>query len=302
MHSTSFHQLNADRGLSAPGKAAYFALNWLRNQWRPAAADPSLVQCSFRCELDDADWARLGTGTTPTRRLSDLFWLKLPWSDIERELGTIQVFDTGCGDGRYATKLDDYSGGRIAGYTGIDARRRADWNELGSRDARFSFLEVASTDIAPLIPPQANLLITQSAIEHFDEDLGFFETLRDHAAKAAGPVLQAHLLPSRACLWLYLFHGVRQYTPRGLSPITRLFTDFSDCRLFALGGRHCNALHWSTLTRPSLGRGGDDLEALMNDDYERALRAAVEADLRDASEPSFYALVIHSKPNTPLFD
>jgi len=56
-------------------------------------------------------------------------------------------------------------------------------------------------------------------------------------------VYQIHLFPSKICLKLYPFHGVRQYTPRNISKITRLFSDFSEVELFELGGENANKVH-----------------------------------------------------------
>ncbi len=47
--------------------------------------------------------------------------------------------------------------------------------------------------------------------------------LRDFAAAINRPSILVHLMPSAACLRLYRHHGLRQYTPRTISKITRLF-------------------------------------------------------------------------------
>src|SRR5205823_3432032 len=105
--------------------------------------------------------------------------------------------------------------------------------------------------------------------------------------------------PSAACLRLYLLHGVRQYTPRTLSTITRLFED-SDVALYRLGGRACNRLHYEFITKQLFRRG--DLRAARPEEYERRLAAAIDQDMaRPQRSPAFYALVIHTRPRTRLF-
>jgi hypothetical protein len=133
-----------------------------------------------------------------------------------------------------------------------------------------------------------------------DSDLQFFERLRQYVASVDGPVLQVHLCPSAACLKLYLFHGVRQYTPRTLSTVTRLF-DNADVMLYGLGGSACNRLHLRFITYPLLVRGVDYRLARAAE-YQRRLIAAIEQDMsRPQRSPAFYALVIHSHPRGRLF-
>ena len=138
------------------------------------------------------------------------------------------------------------------------------------------------------------MFVSQSALEHFDDDLVFFDQIRDFVASTRGPVIQIHLVPSQACLRLYLLHGVRQYTPRTLSRATRLFPD-GGVELYALGGRESNRLHFEFITKPLLIQKRD-LRDERPDDYDRRRFQALEADLREPSRsPAFWALVIHSR-------
>src|SRR5262245_23780844 len=80
--STSVHDLNADRPLTPARKAAYFALNWINNQLPYAFLDPHLSVRDFVCPTLERDWADLPKRSSPSRTLSDLFWLTLPWAAI----------------------------------------------------------------------------------------------------------------------------------------------------------------------------------------------------------------------------
>lgn len=145
------------------------------------------------------------------------------------------------------------------------------------------------------------MIISQSAAEHFDEDLRFFEHIRDYVRAVQGPVLQVHLVPSQACLRLYHLHGVRQYTPRTLSKITRLFGPETYAVLYGLGGRASNRVHYSFITKPSL-LYGRDLRNEQPDTYDRQLFDAISSDMRySRRSPAFWALVIHSRWNTRVF-
>lgn len=297
--TTSIHRLNADRRLplGPVGKVAWLALNRLNNTRPYANVDPRLKIRDFRCGDIEARLASLPPGISPSRLVSDLFWMELPWAAIEAALGgPIRVFDVGCGSGHYGPRLLSWSGGRIAEYVGTDVQAPTSW----PGDPRMTFV-CAEASTLTSFPPAANFLMSQSTIEHIDDDLRFFAHVRDHVQARAEPTLQVHLSPSAACLPTYLWHGVRQYTPRTLSRITSLF-DGSDLWLFRLGGRVCNRLHFQFITGPHfIWRTGDRRPKEPADYHARLVRALAEDMSQPQPSPAFYALVIHTHPRSRLF-
>jgi hypothetical protein len=292
--STSGHRLNADRRLSVIGKAAYFLFNALNNARPYANVDPRLAITTFTHSSLAGRWPELPRGASPSRTLSDLFWMSLSWAEIRSQVGPIHVLDVGCGSGDYGPRLLSWSAGAIERYTGTDVQAGSRWPELASADPRLRFFQSRAETFRARIPGDTNMFVSQSAIEHFDEDLVFFEHLRDFAASARRPVVQVHLVPSPACLRLYHLHGVRQYTPRTLSAITRLFPD-ARVELYALGGAASNRLHYEFITRPLLIEQRD-LRVTRPDEYDRRLFAALEADMRQPSRsPAFWALIIRTE-------
>jgi SAM-dependent methyltransferase len=290
--STSGHRLNGDRRLSAIGKAGYFLLNALNNARPYADVDPRLAIKPFTYPSLAERWAVLPRGASPSRTLSDLFWMTRPWAAIRAELGPIRVLDVGCGRGDYGPRLLNWLAGAMERYTGIDVQASPEWTALADADPRLHFFESPAETCR--VPADTNMIVSQSALEHFDDDLLFFDQIRDFIASKRGPVMQIHLVPSQACLRLFLLHGVRQYTPRTLSRATRLFPD-SDVELYGLGGRASNRLHYEFITRPLLIQKRD-LRVERPDDYDRRLFAALEADARKPSRsPAFWALVILSR-------
>jgi hypothetical protein len=286
--STSLHRLSADRGLPAPQAVLYVLLNWLNNRFPDAHVDPALEGRSFVVANLDAHWTRLHPTSSPSRKLSDLFWMTLPWAAMREELGEIHGLDTGCGSGNYGLRLLEWSGGALSSYTGTDLTQQPNWKVLAQQHAAMRFVAVGAADIGSAIPPGTNFFMSQSAVEHIVGDLGYFEQIRDYARRAPHPVIQIHLFPSSACLRLYRLHGVRQYTPRTVSKISRLFSAFSYSVLFGLGGAACNALHHEFITRADRRDRETDL-------YERRSLAAIERDMQTPqSRPAFYALWIHS--------
>ena len=300
---TSCHRLNADRALGTLGKAGYFLLNWINNQLPYSGLDRRLTIRDFVRQDFAARWPALPRGASPSRTVSDLFWLTLPWRAMHDELGAIRILDVGCGNGQYGPRLLASAEGHIERYTGADARQHESWAALAAGDARLRFFRSAAESFRGSIPAGTNLFISQSAIEHFDEDLVFFDQIRDYVRATEGPVLQIHLVPSQACLRLYHLHGARQYTPRTLSAVTRLFDSEGYAILYRLGGRACNQLHHEFITKPVLIRRGADLRQERPEEYDRRLFEAIAADMEHPDRsPAFWALVIHSRPKARLFE
>jgi len=300
MRSTSIHNLNADKGLNILEKPLYLLLNFINNLFPYSNLDKRIVFKSFGDFNWEKEWDKTYQTSSVGRRLSDLFWRTLPWAKIKAELGEIHIFDTGCGSGNYGVRINDASGG-IATYTGVDAKEKSNWALLRKKYPNFRFIESRSTNIRSLIPPDTNLFITQSAIEHFGEDLLFFEQISEYIEKSLRPVIQVHIFPAARALPLYLFHGVRQYTPRTISQITRMF-DASNFTLFGLGGKAGGRVHWKYFTWPMLvlrqkARWSDDPVS-----YEKAVRKAIESDcLRPNRPPLFWALIIHSHSKNEIW-
>jgi len=303
MKSTSIHTLDADKGLGRRLRRVWFLVNWLNNNLFSNLSDPSVTIRDFIADVSDENWSQTDTKSSPSRKLSDLFWLQLPWEMIRTEVGTINILDIGCGSGNYGVKLQSWSKDRVASYTGIDVLSHDNWTALAETHPRFCFRRVDGSDVSRYIPDEATLIISQSAIEHIRHDLLYFRVLREFARRTSRSIIQIHLFPSSACLRLYSFHGVRQYTPRTVSYITRLFRGFSYCRLYRLGGRECNQLHWEFITKPLTIDKIGDLRDTQTEEYDRRLRLAIAADNRKKHcDPSFYALVIHSNWRQVIFD
>ena len=301
MNSTSVHRLNADERLNKANRLLWFILNWLNNNFFSNAKDPALTTRDFIADISESNWSQTDIKSSPSRKLSDLFWLQLPWGLIRSELGEIKIFDTGCGSGNYGVKLQSYSNNIIASYTGVDISPRDNWSVLAERYPNFSFHKLDSANISDYIPDDTNLFISQSSIEHFENDLTFFRHIREFVRRTAKSVMQIHLFPSRACLKLHRLHGVRQYTPRTISFITRLFQDCSYSTLYRMGGSECNKLHWEMITKPMFFHKIGDLRDTRTQEYDQRLRQAIAADNKNHGEPSFYALLIHSNWQDAVF-
>jgi SAM-dependent methyltransferase len=233
------------------------------------------------------------TANTPARILSDLFWRQLDWDIIKAELGQINILDVGAGGGGYALKLSEYSG-EINSYFGVDFFENEGWMDLMQKYDFITMKQASSDDVFEIIPSSTNFIMSQSAIEHFENDLTFFRNIKQFIDKSNGSMLQVHLFPSPACLKTYLLHGVRQYGFGAISKILKIFdTNNTHATLYSLGGDNCNNLHFNFITKPHVLRR-KELRKEKPQEYAELLTKAINNDNFRITNSTFYALVIYS--------
>lgn len=291
--STSIHSLNADHGLGLGGKLAWLTLNVINNARSRADVDPDLQQHDFVVDDVDPRWDGFRRITSPARRLCDLFWEHLPLPAIAAELGgKLNALEVGCGSGIYGAYLVHALGERVH-YRGVDIAPNPMWETYRERP-NLEFAVASASGVSEHLR-DANFIFTQSALEHFDDDMIFLRQIADFVALARHPVIQIHLIPSAGCISTFPWHGIRQYTPRTISKFTRLFTSPADKTLVRLGSARCNALHRRWITIPAYLGGGNKRQAEA-ERYARDLRDAIRGDMaRPAARAAcFYALIIKS--------
>jgi len=277
------------------GKVIWASLNFLNNFFPNIGVDKKIIRCKFKIK-NPADFINQTNLSSPSRWLSDRFWQTLDWSALKRDLGEINILDIGCGSGNYGTRFLDWSQGKVNKYTGLDIKEHPNWSKL-KQQSNFSFQKFSGQSIMDCLPEDTNVIVSQSALEHIPTDWLFLKEIRDHLQKTKKRLVQIHLMPAKACLPLYIPHGIRQYTPRTVSKFTKLFNDFSQVALFDLGGPKCNDLHWDFITKQLL-LGKTDRRDTETELYNTKLLEAVNSDNNKQSRPAFYALVIYSYPGS----
>ncbi len=299
--SSSLHILNGDVGLSRRQKEWWFRLNRVNNGL-PCLSPPAWAERShFECTPTDLEWQRAGFMSSPSRALSNLFWMRLPWRAMQRELGHLKLVDLGCGTGTYAESLDLWSENRLVGYRGLDVVTFPQWETHANCSMPVEFKVCPATRVVEALNHDVTMLISQSSLEHIVEDVTFFKHVAKYVKRLNRPFLQVHHVPAPACIRLYPLHGIRQYGLRPLARIARLFSGFSTCSLVALGGRHSNALHFDAITDSHFGGGGDQRQKL-GSDYVRRLKESLITDMRyPDTDPSFYVLLIQSHFDAAIF-
>ena len=312
--NSSWHNLNADRNpgqakMSIFVKILWMIFNYINNNIPPKyfsnkrnIYDLSVKQ--FSKQICKTDWEYISPVSTPSRMFCDLFWKNIKWDDVKDEIGDINIFDTGCGDGNYSLKINNFAGG-INSYVGVDSVVYKSWHNLQSANEFVRVSKLLSTNILPEIPRSTNFIITQSAIEHFDYDLDYFRQIKRYIEKSGKNIIQVHLFPTPPSLWLYLHHGVRQYNMRSIYKIIDIFNSIrSYSVIYPLGGRHSFNFHMKNVTIPDYFLKRIPTYRELNvDKYFSGAKISIEKDIRSISWKfaSFSAIVIHSNYDNIIF-
>lgn len=299
MKSSSIHTCNNDNGLNKAGKIKWFLMNVINNLLGNINVDEDLWLKNIKFPLIDSTFEKTGETLSPARTLSDMFWYSIPYEEMVEILGgKVNALEVGCGRGDYGILLETYLGDALIKYKGVDSKPYANWDEISN--GKFEFEISDSTEVEEYVDSH-NLIITQSAIEHFNQDVVFFEKLQKYIRKHNKPVIQIHLMPSSSCLYTFLWHGVRQYSPRTISRITRLYDSDDIKTLYCLGSSKSNRVHRKYITYPKLKRK-DDRRYTETAKYRNDLLEAIKVDQLDPrnDKASFYALIITSNANKNL--
>ena len=288
--SSSSHVVNADFPMERSDKIKYFVLNLSNNlitKFDSKETNVRKFSPSGTVIVDHVN--NLESIISPSRILCDVFWENLDWAMIQAQLkAELRVVEVGCGTGRYGEKLKSFA--NIESYLGIDIEPNDHWAVISSDKIHF---QVGSyEDVLNLVRGQ-NLIITQSAIEHFEEDIVFFDLIKKYAESCDFPVMAIHLFPSPACLFTMLLHGIRQYNRRAIKQLVKVSGQTRASTLFALGGFRSNYFHFVELTLRSLVLR----RPLATKDVKRYLNKASKVLVRDSNSklkfsPSFYALCL----------
>jgi SAM-dependent methyltransferase len=227
--TASARELNGDRPLTPRERLLYLWRNARRNFWASWGAK------SHRFLAHNIAPENIKE-RSPSRFLTDLF--------IKKKLpqlfppGPIDMLEIGCGSGSMMPRLFDlgYSGT----YVGVDVDDRFVHEHGTAFTARF-----VQSD-AHLYEPSnpVNLIFSFSALEHIDRDDVLITRLSGFV-KPEGA--QVHVVPAAAGLFIYLWHGYRQYTPADLE---KRFG--RNIEIFRLGGVGSLLVHFIAITVPEI--------------------------------------------------
>jgi len=235
-------------------------------------------------------------GKTPSRLLCDALWNSIDYKNIKIKLNSsLNFFDIGCGSGLYGSFLKKISGDCFSSYTGLDIYKNHNYPK------EFNHIISKAENIYNYISKQTNFVISQSALEHIEKDNFVIEETTKKLIENNTPFIQVHMVPASKCLWLYLWHGYRQYSKKNISSqITELRRKFDiNTAIVPLGGESSFWIHLLNITIPVYYKKlikDKNFKWYKKKSLENKIMKSLNKELDCINEkPVFWALIITSK-------
>lgn len=147
----------------------------------------------------------------------------------------VRVLEIGCGSGRLCSMLAEL--GYYGEFVGLDIDDRFTHTHVPNFQSNFIFGDAHAFDPET---EKFDLIISVSALEHIPHDALIIDKLPFWLAPGG---MELHFLPSPTSLFLYLWHGWRQY------PLPQIGNRFgSDAIAISLGGIFTSMLHFTFIT------------------------------------------------------
>ena len=237
---------------------------------------------------------------TPARFLCDSLWASIDYQRLADELGSsgrLGFFDIGCGDGIYGTFFKELSGNAFGSYTGLDIYKSKIF------PAEFEHIKDSAENCHKWMDERVNLVVSQSALEHIEYDRQVLRCVTARLEQTRARFVQIHMIPAARSLWLYRWHGWRQYSELNLeSIVSELAKEFQiSWNVVPIGGSASFIGHLCVTLSSFACRFGRLVGISLKDGFlsygglRKYLQKFVEKDLRTSSKnPLFYALIISS--------
>lgn len=227
-------RLNGDVGLTSDDREAYLHFHRERNaqlahQSRVERVRTFPMPCRVVEECSES---------SPSRVAMDSFVRWFGRHVQERaDKPAIRVLDIGCGSGYVRGLLAD--AGLRGEYIGLDHAEHARFAsfDCAAFAPRLIIGDVHAID--PLDVGSIDLLVSMTALEHFEDDERALERVRRVLAPGAG---ELHIVPGEKGLDLWGPHGWRQYSPRCMSRL------FPSAEVYRIGGRFSAMVHECMIT------------------------------------------------------
>ena len=294
--SSSVHTISGDNNPGILKKIFWLAINFIRNNFFSLRKDLNLKLLCQNTPNISTELKKIDKTFSPSRKLTDIYWLSLPSDEIVKVLGKIKVLDVGCGNGIYYQLLKDIFGENLESYTGFDKKLRIP-PEL-KNEKNVEFIEDDVKNLSKFVN-NYNFIISNSFLEHIDEDLKMFEDLKI-IEKNNNPTLQLHIFPARACLYTYLAHGIRQYSVGSVTKISKIFNnDKTKKFLIGLGSKNITSLHFREFTLKKIFRLKNLIQKNNHDLYLKKFQNSYKKDLLLSKKDriynaNFYALILQT--------
>jgi 2-polyprenyl-3-methyl-5-hydroxy-6-metoxy-1,4-benzoquinol methylase len=266
-------EINGDVPMPMARRFRYIVRNVLRNVRFTANPVAMKKWVLPRKTLGDLDIRT----PSPARVLAEAFVVhELPRLIAPRR---IRVLDIGCGSGRMSDLLG--KAGFTGHFVGVDLQNRFAGDRWQDGPFTTEFIEGDAHDLK--LPPGFDLIISNSALEHIPDDGRLIARLQTLLVPDG---LQVHLVPSTWALFLYLWHGFRQY---GRAAIAARFPGPPPL-VYRLGGTACFLVHFMLITIPEVLLR-QSLRKRLPRVYAAVLRGALRVDHLVPFMPSGYVII-----------
>lgn len=272
-----FGEINGDENLGFKEKLRYFFRNLIVN------LKGSRISLPSRRFNPDPRLIESISGRSVPRWLTDEFirqFLKTEFADP-----SINVLDVGGGSGYLRNLLEKCE--LRGGYTCVDIVKNPRFNQWSTVAFKTDFIEssIESLD-AKAWRALFDLVVTICALEHMlDDELAIQQC--QTLVKDRG--LQIHIVPASAGLFLYLFHGYRQYNNKRLR---NLFPDASLCQFVKLGGLGTFLCHFLLVT---ICENVLRISVRSNPKYNTLASWAISLDHHFPYPASMYAVIVRNR-------
>lgn len=290
-------KINGDTVCSLHNRLRYF-IQCIRDHSKGSSHPIKIIAPELNGDLSEL-WL------TPTRVLCNAFWRSVDYRFVGSSIGApLHFLDLGCGAGVYGEIFKRHSGDAFGSYTGLDIYLDPAFPK------QYQHILARAEDAVSHLDKDMNLVISQSALEHIEHDLIVVRSLTARFVRQKKSFMQIHLVPGASSLWLYLWHGWRQYSKRRLSQWGfELKNEFdANIAIVPIGGIRCFAVHLICVTLPVYGAillsyvlpprlvGGRSKNRVVSTTLRRC---AVSGSVGSGSSPVFWAFIVSSKNIDP---
>lgn len=223
-------EISGDNPLNTKDKFYFFIYNFIRG----------IAGLCSRIEQKYWHPQRLDDGKeTPARKYLNQFIVQEVFKAIP--IKNIDILDIGCGSGYVRKVLGDF--GCKGRYVGVDIYKNKDFDRYTNVNGLETiFIKSKIEDFET--EGKFDFILSITVLEHVENDK-IVVTKCNNLLKEGG--CQIHIIPSFWALFLYLWHGYRQYTPKR---IKELFSG-TEYQVFRLGGLFSFFLHLFYITFPA---------------------------------------------------
>jgi len=232
--------INGDNKLSFSNRIYYFVQCVLNHK---KGSNFYLKSLSPKLSIQNLETYKL----SPSRLLCDAFWNTIDFKFLAEQLNAkLNIIDIGCGNGNYGNFIRKIADKSFDSYTGLDIYKDEKFPSY------FQHIKSKAEDAHKFLKKNHNFIMSQSTLEHIEFDFDTIKEMTRVLIENKEPFIQIHMVPSASSLWLYLWHGWRQYSRKNLSLLAERLIDYFPLNftLIPIGSKNTFWAHFKNITLP----------------------------------------------------